>query len=131
MKKLYEKIEKDDGSISFVPATTVQDNDVIVQDNQLLNACSKRIEQALRIFLKMKSEKLNFNDAAKEVALSLALKPSTIKDIVTRQLDMNTKDFEILINDFIAGKNLNFKKVLLSNIVNVKADTEAIDFFCK
>jgi len=97
----------------------------------LLNACSKRIEQALRIFLKMKSENLNFNDAAKEVALKLSLKPSTVKDKVTRQLDMNTKDFEILINDFIAGKNLNFKKVLMSNIVNVKADTEAIDFFCK
>ena len=131
MKTLYEKVEKDDGCIYFIPVTTVQDNDVVVQDNQLLNACSKRIEQALRIFLKMKAENLDFNDAAKEVALKLGLKPSTVKDKVTRQLDINTKDFEILINDFIAGKNLNFKKVLMSKIVNVKADTEAIDFFCK
>lgn len=131
IKDLYQKIENTDGTICFVPVTEVSTDPekLVVLDKQRLGACSERIKQALLIFLEMKTQDLNFNEAAKEVASKLSLQPSTVKDKVTRQLEMKTKEFEILIEDFISGRNSNFKKVLKEKVVNVKADTDAIDFF--
>ena len=131
MHCLYTRIDNDDGSIYFVPVKEVKKNDTVIFDRQRLSACSKRIEQALLVFLVMKSENVDFNTAAKEVARELGLQASTVKDKITRQLQLDTKCVEIMINDFIAGKNTNFKRELMQKVVRVKADTDAIDFFCK
>lgn len=131
MHCLYTRIDNDDGSVYFVPVKEVKKNDTVIFDRQRLSACSKRIEQALLVFLVMKSENVDFNTAAKEVARELGLQASTVKDKITRQLELDTKGVEIMINDFIAGKNTNFKRELMKKIVRVKADTDAIDFFCK
>lgn len=128
-KKLYECVFEENGEIRFIPVREVFNKNLMVVDDTLLSKCSMKINQILKVFLKMKLDNIDFKIAVKEVAKELEIEETTVRDKCTRKLNLYTSWFIDYVQDYLQGKNNKFKEILLNNTSNNKFDKLAIEHF--
>lgn len=128
-KTLYKCVIEQNREIRFIPVEEIQDKNLIVMDNTLLSKCSMKIDQILRVFLKMKLDKIDFKVAVKEVAKELEIKETTVRDKCTRKLGLDTDKFVNYVQDYLQGDNDKLKEKLLDKARNNKFDKIAIEHF--